>query len=261
MTAHIADLAAILQAAFSFLIVVFAPGFTLCLWLFPRGTLDRLERVFLSVTSSIALSSLVGFGLLRIFGTLNAGSYVLAVSLLIIVFAIGALSRSLWRSHRRDASQRLVAHGESSPLRLRSEYLLVIPVAMILIISMRTLSPLPVNPSFATSEFYISPQKLEQVLDMNLGGDGSLAVPVEIKNREGQEVTYRIETWADGKSKIGEIPEIAISSEAIWQGTIAIPSAASTELGFLDFRLFSSLRAYRVAELRLWLGPNHWLSD
>jgi hypothetical protein len=107
------------------------------------------------------------------------------------------------------------------------------------------------------TEFYVSPR----YLDVRFEGEGEASqdlstLPVEIVNREGRPMTYRIEVWADGVRRLEEVSGIPVPPGETRQLTVSTGSASSADVSFVELRLFSEASPTALAELRLWLEPS-----
>jgi uncharacterized membrane protein len=233
-------------------IVTFVPGYALSRWLFPKGTLDGLERGFVAVTTSIAISSLLGFGLLRIAGGLNTTAYLTLVAAASALFSFAAALRS-----RRALDGRLVAQAVGQRFSVKKHSPVIISVVVAVLGILVKIVSLPSNGSLLPlTEFYVSPQYLDSTLEIQ-PSDQAVVVPVEIVSHKRQSTAFRIVALENGTREIWDLDDITVPSGETWRRSVSISLSEPDQVSFLDLQLFLSDERTPVAQLRLWLSSSH----
>jgi len=251
MTNYLLSVSFLFQLGITVLFVLYVPGYTLSYWLFPRHTLDNLERVFVALTTSIALSSLVGFSLLRFWGQHQLLRFVLVMTILTIIFSIGGF----WRN--RSQVSKLFNHSFRPSFLLKFSHYLALLLILLLLVAIAISGAWLVYQPTTTGliEFYIPPQNLPTLLKNPINPEGLLAIPVRITNQAASAVTCRVEARVDGQ-KMWELPGIVINTGETWQETITIPWLKSTKPSWVELDLFSNFSNTPTAQLLVWMEPD-----
>jgi len=246
------------------LIIGVLPGETLIYLLFGNSQLDVLERFYLTVLSSVAITSLIAFTLSRTEAGLTAQALVLGISLFVAFCLLAAWLRSqtlagksalAWRSPKKYVlrpfpREKLSKNFFSRPLAGVGNWLLLGTSLLVIISAVIGLST--TDQSLALTEFYITAEKLSrQGVEYSLVND-ELVVPVGITNKEGQLVTYRVESWVAGE-KVSTEHQIVVNDGEIWNGQVSVPSKAITSTNSVAIQLFREPEPQLIAELTIWL--------
>lgn len=258
------------------LIIGVLPGESLIYLLFGNSQLDVLERFYLTVLSSVAITSLIAFALSRTEAGLTGQALILAISLFVAFCLLAAWLRSQtlagksalawreWAKRLRQGKIRLSFRPLApSPARLLAGLgnWLLLGTSLFLIIS-AVIGLSTTDQSLALTEFYITPEYLSrQGVEYSVVND-SLVVPVGITNKEGKPMSYRLESWLDGEQVIVQ-RSIVVNDGERWNGTVSLPLQALSNPQFVEIKLFGQqkstaekLEPKPVAQLRLWLSPN-----
>jgi len=237
----------------AFLLVAFIPGLALSYWLFPGRELDYLDRFFIALAASVALSSLTGSMLALLPGGLNPLDFIVIIGLMIVVFVLGYFYRS--RRKKPNAGSDPLTSLTTKPQARRSVgggYLtwgIIVSVIAITIHGLADPSPF-FKPKL--TEFYFSSNFLKQLTVSPPKGEGRFAIPVQIANKEGQDMTYRVEAWA-GDKKVGGQSGIKVQDGRVWPEAIIVDMSQANKSSFIDLKLFSNTTEAPIAQLRLWL--------
>jgi uncharacterized membrane protein len=252
---HLAVL--VLRFPLAVLLVVILPGYTLSCWLFPRTVLGGAERALLTLTTSIAVSSLVGFSLLRLFGTLKPAAFVFATVCLTLLFGTGALLRASRFSAARSRLAATLGPSVRWSLRLQRPYLPLILVSVCVALALiALLFSLSSDSGSAITEFFFAPQFVDRLSGTTPPQRGStLDVPLSIVNHDSRPHSYRVEAWADGQCQLEGLPLVSVPAGATHQQVVSLPLVGCGSVAFIDFDLFSAGGLEPLANLRLWLAP------
>lgn len=257
MTAEILLLISVARNLASFLIICCLPGLAASYLLFPSTRLKPLERVFVACCSSIAISSLLAAGLILIHGQINPVNFFVGLLILIAIFSATAL----WRKYLDKLEIHLLSTFSPDIRRkfTNSRWLLaglvIFSLSFLLVVKFSKEND-PINDPSALvnsgiTEFYFSPQVLEQVLVSTGTSQGELEIPLEIVNHNPDIREFRIELF-NGSEKISEKSEIIVAAGETWQGVLIVPGLISNNSDHLDIHLFDTPSNRRISQLRLW---------
>lgn len=282
-----------IRVSLTVLIIGVLPGESLIYLLFGNSQLDLLERFYLTVLSSVAITSLIAFALSRTEGGLTALALIWAISLFVAFCLLAAWLRSqalagnsplAWRewakqlregkirlsfrpSHalwlladwlKRDllrpfSREKLSKSLFSRPLAGLGNRLLLGTSLFVMLSAVIGLST--TNQSLALTEFYITAEGLSsEGVEYSFVKDW-LVVPVGITNREGKQISYRIEGWLDGE-QVTTQRFIAVNDGESWQGSLSLPLQSLKDAEFVDIKLFWLEESTPMGQLRLWLSPD-----
>ncbi|MDQ4077546.1 MAG: DUF1616 domain-containing protein [Chloroflexota bacterium] len=217
MAVALQSLSDIVRVFFASFIILYAPGCALSYCLFPEKALDRVERVFVSIVASLALSSLIAVTLLKLAGGLTPTNFLLVVLALTGVFALGA-SWQVADTSLVHSARTLFGHP----------YHLALPLLFVLLLIAVSGGALFHTPSAAdVTEFYILPDEMEEVLEGQWDGAEPLLIPVGIANHTSKTASYRIEAW-EGNTKLWERPSVSVPSGTAWHSSISLPRSSLT---------------------------------
>lgn len=235
------------RAMLAVLTICILPGYTLIHFLFARSQLDILERFYLTVLSSLGITSLIAFVLSRSKSGLTAQTLVLALLLFAAFWLLCAWVRSLIQGQKSVPSEPVLDQPSQSIWLLLGMSLFVLLSG---VIGLSTTSR-----SLGLTEFYMTPQQLSAEGVEYSVVDDFLVVPISITNREGQQVTYRVESWRDEK-QVSTQSGIAVNDGETWSGNVLIPRQTLGNAQFVEIKLFWPQKLNPVAQLRLWLSPD-----
>jgi uncharacterized membrane protein len=229
----IASLTAIMKIAAA-LYLVLLPGWQLArLWLSNLSS-DPLERLFVSILLGICITTLVGFGLLR----MNASD--LERDFLFVTLGLNALL--LCGSHLRSRGlpgANKVAIGNAVALSLAAVVLGILPQT----------SPRSASGAKPFSEFYLVSPGTGPGLVTWAGQEPVLSIG--ITNHYPHANAYRIEAIAPEAGLLQTIRQ-TVAAGSSWQGRIRLPLSKMETTGSVSLRLFLGDGQKPVAELRLW---------
>ena len=242
-----------LQAGGAFLLVTFIPGLVLSYWMFPDHTLDFIDRFFIAIAASVALSSLIGSVLAFLPYGLNPLNFVVVIGPMIIVFALGYFYRSRHKKPNPDSNQ--LTPPSVKPQVHRDEwkgYLIWFMTVSVILILIHSLADTSLFFRPKLTEFYFSSNFLKQLTVSPPKNEGQFAIPVQIANKEGQDRVYRVEAWTEN-AKIGEQSGIGVRDGKTWREVIIVDFSKLGGAPFIDLKLFSNTAEVPIAQLRLWL--------
>jgi len=235
------------RAMLAVLTICVLPGYTLIHFLFARSQLDILERFYLTVLSSLGITSLIAFALSRSESGLTAQTLILALLLFAAFWLLCAWLRSRIQGQKSASSEPAVDHPSQSIWLLLGMSLFVLLSG---VIGLSTTSP-----SLGLTEFYMTAQQLSAEGVEYSMVDDFLVVPISITNREGQPVTYRVESWLD-EQQVSTQSGIVVNDRETWNGNVLIPRQTLGDAQFVEIKLFWPQKLNSVAQLRLWLSPD-----
>jgi uncharacterized membrane protein len=223
--------------------------------LFPGRTLDRLERFLVALATSVAISSLVGTILIYVTGNLQPSSFVPLLATLTAAFAVSGYARSRHASGRQSGAKTASFGLSRLGARVGPQHLVALLAAVACLAVAGKAAAVSTNqdPSLPLTEFYISPQYLDEMVDAEPDSGGLLQVPVEIANRQGGPMTYRILVLADGRVPIWEGEQIAVEADHTLRQHLRVPLPDSQGTAYLDLHLIAEPGDTVLAQLRLWL--------
>ena len=245
----------VVRIVFGLPFVLFFPGYSLILALFPRkDRLGNIERIALSFGLSIAVVPLIGLILnytplgITLYSTLySITGFIFAMSLIawIRLRRLGYLERfniefeikkPTWSGNRWD--------------KVLSVILVVSILAAIGVLSYVIASP-KVGERF--TEFYIlglSGEAIDYPKEIRVGEEGK--VIVGIVNREHEVVSYRMEVMIDGV-KNNEVGPVVLDHEQKWEEIVSfIPDKAGDNLK-VGFILYMNEEVELQLETHLWI--------
>lgn len=257
MTAEILLLISVARNLASFLIICCLPGLAASYLLFPSTRLKPLERVFVACCSSIAISSLLAAGLILIHGQINPVNFFVGLLTLIAIFTAAAL----WRKYLDKLEIHLLSTFSPDIRRkfTNSRWLLaglvIFSLSFLLVVQIsRENDPIEDRSALVNSgvtEFYVSPQVVEQVLESIDTSQGEIEIPLEIVNHNPDMTEFRIELFS-GSEKISEKTAIIIAAGETWQGVLTAPGLISNNSDHVDILLLNTPSQKPVSQLRLW---------
>lgn len=257
MSAEILQLVSAARYLAIFIFVCCLPGLALSYLLFPPPRLDFLERLFIACSSSIALSSLLAVGLILLSGRFVLLVFSAAALLLTAIF----FGLSQWRLHIAAAGNEANSSTDHAGKRQSIKPALLVVVLLVPIILFFPAQDLHekyflVDDQFAwlssdITEFYISPQKVEIVLERIGNPQEEINIPLVIVNHNPEPVEYRIEIFNEDQITF-EQSGISVSAGDAWHGNVSTPLLKSNHSSYIDIFLFARNSPNPVAQLRLW---------
>lgn len=230
-------------AILAVLIIGVLPGYTLIYFLFARSQLDVLEQFYLTVLSSLAITSLIAFTLSRSEAGLTAQGLILGISLFVAFSLLCVLISRIVAGKPEISDQTLDYPSQSIWLLLGMSLLMIISA----VIGLST-----ADQSLGLTEFHITTEQLgQQGVEYSVLND-SLVVPIAITNRQGEEIIYRVEGWAAGK-KVSTQDQIVVNDGETWNGQLSVPLKSITNANSVTIQLFRKPVLQLVAELQIWL--------
>lgn len=231
------------RAMLAVLIIGVLPGYPLIYFLFARSQLDVLEQFYLTVLSSLAITSLIAFALSRTEAGLTAQGLIFGISFFVAFCLFCAISTQRLIGKSVPSDQRFDHPSQSIWLLLGMSLLMIISAVIGLSTS---------DPSLGLTEFYITAEQLgQQGIEYSVVND-SLVVPLAITNRQGQQVIYRVEGWAGGE-KVSTQDQIVVDDGETWNGQFSVPLKSITSTNSVAIQLFRNPVSQLVAELQIWL--------
>jgi uncharacterized membrane protein len=258
MSAEIFSLVIASRSLVVFLFICLLPGLALSCLLFPPPQLDVLERIVVAVTSSIALSSLLATALILLQDQLKPLNFALSILILTANFSVAAI----WRTRKINRSTRLISPVPISAWRRSAKPVwlvatLILLTLLMLIAGNYLWNPVPreelsaPEPSTIT-EFYISPQAMEKVLEGVRNPQSMLEIPLEIVNHDHELAEYRLEVLNDGQL-IWNQTGIQVAGGGEWQCVVELELPDSNTITHLDIILYLDSSQDSLARLRIWL--------
>lgn len=248
------------------LLMIFClPGLFLSYCLFLPGSIERVERLFLAVLSSLSLSALSAFLLLRIGGRLSTNAFFVATSVFCVAFTLGAIHRNRTGLCKLTRDGATFEHAISLK-RKKPENLLFLLVGIVsfFVAGMMFVRFNTMNNVSRPVEFYFAPEKLNQIL-----GEGglvaeSLRLPVVVdgpKEDEWIDAEYQILVFIDGQRSKEMI--LKLDQDASWNGEIIIPSSTLKNAQVIELELHSELlrNEEHIRHLVFWLEPSHRMTN
>ncbi len=245
-----------MRIVLGFSLVVFLPGYSLIAMLFPRrDDLGLVERFTLSLGLSIAISSLLGFGL-------NYTPFGIRLVPILIVLSIFTISLSVVAWFRRlnlPAEERFrVPFERLLTVNLGQSVLdkgLSLVLIVSIIVSSVTLIYVVVKPKTGErfTEFYLlGPNRTASDYPTSLRVWEEGKVIIGIVNHEYENVTYRLDVIFNG-FLIHEEPVFLIENEK-WESPFTFKATKKGENQKLEFLLYKDqqIEAYRT--LHIWIS-------
>lgn len=247
MSGNIVTIINLAETLFALLLVFVLPGFTLSYLLFPNNDFDLLERFFITITASIAISSISGFVIILIKGNLQAGILFYALLMMSLCFTIG----SIFRIKGNEANEN---HFDIW-VKFKSKTIFYFLTYLVILVCLSTIvvrSPIGTEkiPSHIT-EFFIDPDYIEDVIQGNFQNEGKINIPLVVVNREGEPTSYEIDFVQDGLVLLN-YPKFLLRDGAKWNQVVTVPIKESGPNKKLDIFLYKE-NGERIAHLRLWL--------
>lgn len=249
---------AILRLILGLIYVLFIPGYTLQLLLFPRNDeLDQTERIALSLALSGAIIPPIALLLDKLPWGISLWSMVIGLSIFSLVCLIGA---TIWRII-------LTAGGKIEPAsklslrqwwveQERANRIVYIILAGILVTASLTSISILVTPKQAEnfSEFYIlGKEGLAEDYPREITAGEMVKITTGITNREGTDSTYNIQVKLDDQV-IGEAGPIDLENGATWEQAVEFSVPAVGEDQQIQFFLDREGQPSPYRLLKLWLN-------
>jgi uncharacterized membrane protein len=194
------DIGGIIRSIFGFIFAIFIPGYVLVFTLFPTKKTDKgisvLQRTTLSLGFSIAIVSLIGFGL----NYTPWGIQLESVSFFLIYFVLIFSFLGYYRWLKIPQEKRFIPSFDTSALKSENKMdkTLIILIAISLVIVGMTIIYIVVNPKEGEhyTELYFStingrPEGYKKNLTIGEQVSGIIG----IFNHEYQTINYTIEIW------------------------------------------------------------------
>lgn len=238
-----------------FFFVLFLPGYSLISTLFPRcDDLGRIDRVVLSLGLSIAIVTLLGFGL-------NYTQFGIKLAPLLVVLSTFTISLSLiaWvRRMKLPSEERFKIPVERLLKFNLGQSVLDKCISIVLIASiigsLATLVYVVVTPKTGErfTEFYLlgsNGTAFYYPTDLKCGEEGK--VIIGIVNHEYKNVTYRLEVIFNG-SLINEEQVFLIENEK-WENPFTFKATEKGENQKLEFLLYKNQETEAYRSLHIWI--------
>lgn len=247
MSGNLATIINLSDTAFALLLVFVLPGFTLSYFLFPKNEFDILERFFITITASIAISSILGFVIILIKGNFQTGILINALFIMSIFFTIG----SIIRIKINKANENHFDKWEIFKSKTIFYFLtyLVIMVCLSTIVVRSSIGAEKISAHI--TEFFIDPNYIEDLIQGNFQDEGKINVPLVVVNREGKSTSYEIDVVQNGLVVLN-YPNFLLRDGAQWNKVVTVPIKESGPNNKLDIFLYKE-NGERIAHLRLWL--------
>ncbi len=238
---------------FGLILLLFLPGFSLSLMLFPkRDELTGIERVALSFILSLAVTPLLGL----ILNFTPFGIRLVPVLIILSAFTISVSLIAWYRRLKLPAEERFRFPFEMLKFNLGQSRLdkgLSIVLIASIIGASATLVYVAVTPKTGErfTEFYLlgsNGMASDYPTDLKVGDEGE--VIIVIVNHEYENVTYRLEVNFNG-SLIHEENIFLVENEK-WESPFTFKATEKGENQKLEFILYKYQESYRM--LHLWIS-------
>jgi uncharacterized membrane protein len=249
--------------------LAFLPGFALSWWLFSRIHIDLLERIFISIITSLVIAAIAAYGLVVIGWGLSAASLIIVLTVITGIFTAGAVRTRHWQG-----SLKKIISNRYRRVRYRVEKdlpLAILTGVFFLILAAGFSLHLKMaedTETLAVTEFYVNPFVLAENGVLFTEEDGQIKIPVTIKNRESEDRTYRIESAFPQVSKASSgqmnmllpvnsqdsvlVEQIDVAASKAWTGTVAV-SLPEAPIDYVEIHLFYAGDIDPHAMLRIWI--------
>ena len=237
--------------------LLFFPGYTLILALFPKkDSIGGVERLALSFGLSIAVVPLIGLILNYTWWGITIESTLYAVSSFIFIMSIVAWVRQqrLGESEKFTINLKLKIPGWGGSTWDKA---LTAVLVIAILGTMGTLGYVIAQPKVGETftEFYIlGPEGKASGYpeELKVGEEGR--VIVGIVNREYEPVDYRMEITIDGLS-VQEVGPISLAHEEKWENEVALVPQVAGENTRVEFKLYKNGETEPILEpLYLWVN-------
>ena len=221
------------------ILVLVAPGAAAGLALFPRGTLDRAERVLVSLVGSVVVAIVLGFLMTRIGIRLTPISWTVALALVTVGGIAGAVIRVGGTRSIHVPDRIAVPTGRSIPrLDLR-----LVAVAALVTLSAAGIARLGASaqPEPGFTQLWLLP------------GAGD-ALRIGVADEEAGPVTYRL-VLRSATGTIAEWKDVRLAPGQRWERSVTVPAAARGSVELLLYRADSPGIVYRRVGLPSSASP------
>lgn len=216
-----------------------APGAAIGAALFPRGTLDRAERILVTLVGSIVVAILLGFLLTRVGIRLTPLSWAVALMLVTLVAAAAAIARAgrAWTIRLPD---RIELPAVRSLPRLD---LALVGLAVVVALSAAGIARLgaTAQPQPGFSQLWLLPE-------------AGNAVRVGVRDEESGPASYHL-VLRGTNGTITEWRDVRLAPGERWERSVAVPTAARAGLELLLYRSDSPGTVYRRVGLPAGTTP------
>lgn len=237
--------------------VLVVPGYTLVAALYPRkGDLTAVERAALSLSLSVAVVSLLGLALNYTPWGIRLQPILAALSLFTFVVALAALFRRQRSSPEEvftiAANLNLARWWRTGAMTWLFRGALA--VGLLAFIAALYATATSRSPGQTFSEFYLltAEGKAEGYPTRVVAGQ-DVTLLLGVVNREGSDVTYRIEARI-GDEVVAGLPTIALADGQKWEELVRLSPQAVGERQKVEFLLYKGSDARPYRQLHLWLS-------
>lgn len=240
----------------SFFFICCFPGLALSYLLFPSARLEKVERFWIACLSSIALSSLLASGLIIILGHFAPMNFFAGI----IILTLGFVLAAVWRKYQANDEEILqtlnlfsLSYKFNKPLMFVGVILLIFPLALSIVFPGRSNQEnlLPASVPLGITEFYISPQDVELVLESIKYPQTPIIIPLTIVNHSPEPKEFRIEFFI-GKHKILEQSDLVVTAGGVWQEPFIFFDNVLGPTESVNILLFERNVQEPISQLRLW---------
>jgi len=237
--------------------VLFFPGYTLLVALFPRkNQLDSIERVALSFGLSIAVVSLSG--LILNFTPWGIRLYPILISIAVFILATSLIA--WYQRHRLAEVERFTVSLNLSLAPWRGQGFVDKSLSVILIVAILgtigTLGYVMAVPKVGEkfTEFYIiGPEGEAEGYPEELVVGEEAEVIVGIANQEHETVSYRVEVTIDG-ARHNEVGPIVLHHEDRWEREVGFKLTRLGDNQKVKFLLYKQGQSEVYQSLHLWVN-------
>jgi len=235
-------------------LVGYLPGNFAVRAVFPNNKFDRLEKCFFSIVISFAISSLTAVGILLNRGVLEPFTFIPTLFLVIIIFlCISWYWKFSKRSQRVDTKPRRKIEApvldKMPPMSSPMVFLILVIIAVVANGAKYSIQDTP----HGLTEFYISPDSYNALLEQNRVPGEEVQVPLEVMNREGKVMVYRV-VAVSNELEVFFDQDITLESGKLWSGMVKLPAERAASLESLDLILYRGSSSEIVGQLKLWLA-------
>lgn len=229
-------------------LILLAPGFAFSLVLFPvPGRIDRLEQLIITLTSSIAISTMVGFGLLKTAQGLDSQRFIIWISIISAIFLLIAfIERKIWSGKKVQINvSKGIARMKIHPLWI------IVPLVAVLSITLAS-AVIPDRQEHLT-EFFISPDWLigDETISIH---QPVTSVPIQIHNLENQATYYTVQAFLDDDF-FWEERNILLNHDTTREVMIPVNGYSADTDHTLVINLFKNPSKFAVATLKVTIEP------
>lgn len=222
------------------------PGYAMSLALLPRGRIDAVERLVLSVSLSLALIIVVA-------PLLDVSLGVTSRPLVLVVTAItvGSAAAAWWR-RRRERSRGTDRSPTGAIIQIDPRRLPHLPLLVVAFVIAAVMLTMATRPPPSTEFFAVGDGGHADTYPETVEAGARTTVRIAIANHEDEAASYRV-VATSGPGVLAILEPIVLDPEQTWTGDVSFVLTEPGDDQMVTIDLFKSGLSDAYRSLRLWI--------